>query len=210
MIFSVLALRQRRMAGFDSVKICDMGCFTQGDVDSNKYYHAAIVKHRTSGKWYVYFEWGRTGAAKPNFQFEEAAHESDAQQIFAKQLHSKNDKRGQWVVIAGIKTLQAKSGKDCYLVRPMATRSTGLPDAKTIKSNEGAKKVATASPAGILNKSARKVDDYTLRLMHLTSKLLLLTYTRGSMADSSLPTQKALDEARDILQEAQKVVATVW
>lgn len=194
---------------FESAKICDMGCFDQSGSDHNKYYHAAIVKHRTSGKWYVYFEWGRTGASKPNFQFEEAAHESDAQHIFAKQLHSKNDKRGEWVTLAGIKTLQAKEGKDCYLVRPMATRSTGLPDAKTIKSNEGGKKVVTATPAnGSAKKPTRRVDDHTLRLMHDLS-VATVSYARGSMADASIPTQKALDEGRDILQEAQKVLIVV-
>lgn len=195
---------------FDTVKIADLGCFTQDGKDSNKYYHAAIVKHRTSGNWYVHFEWGRTGASKPNFQFEEAAHESDAQQIFAKQVHSKNDKRGEWVTIAGIKTLQAKAGKDCYLVRPMATRSTGLPDAKTIKSNEGSKKVATAANGkdAASKKSTRRIDDHTLRLMHDLS-VATVSYARGSMADASIPTQKALDEARDILQEAQKRLIVV-
>lgn len=191
---------------FDNVKICDMGCFTQDGKDSNKMYHAAVVQSKLNSAWYVYTQWGRTGASKTNFQFEEAASESDAQQIFAKQLHSKNDKRGQWVTVAGIKTLQAKPDKDCYLVRPMATRSTGLPDAKTIKSNEGAKKVATPAN-GSPKSAARKVDDHTLRLMHDLS-VATVSYARGSMADASIPTQKALDEARDILQEAQKVVAT--
>ena len=54
---------------FDGVKICDMGCFTQDGKDSNKYYHAAVVQHRKSKKWYAYFEWGRTGADSPSFQF---------------------------------------------------------------------------------------------------------------------------------------------
>ena len=43
---------------FSICKIADMGCFTQDGKDSNKYYHGAVVKHKTSGKWYVYFEWG--------------------------------------------------------------------------------------------------------------------------------------------------------
>src|ERR1700722_18056498 len=82
---------------FDGVKICDMGCFTQDGKDSNKYYHAAVVQHKASQKWYTYFEWGRTGAAKPSFQFTECGTEAEACQEFASQLHSKNDKRGQWV-----------------------------------------------------------------------------------------------------------------
>src|SRR5262245_2275854 len=107
---------------FETTKICDMGCFTQDGKDSNKYYHGAVVQQKTSKKWYAYFEWGRTGAAKPSFQFVECSSEQEAVNEYAKQLHSKNDKRGEWVTIANIRTLRAKAGQDCYLVRPMATR----------------------------------------------------------------------------------------
>src|SRR5438067_880886 len=78
---------------FDAVKICDMGCFTQDGKDSNKYYHGAVVQHRTSKSWYAYFEWGRTGAAKPSFQFVACDSDTDAQRQMAAQLHSKNDRR---------------------------------------------------------------------------------------------------------------------
>jgi hypothetical protein len=199
---------------FDTVKICDMGCFTQDGKDSNKYYHAAVVQNKTTKKWYAYFEWGRTGAKKPSFQFVECASEADAQSEFADQLHSKNDKRGQWVTIAGLRTLQAKPGKDCYLVRPQATRSTGLPDARSIKSNEGAKKTddhakkngATAKPKK--KKAESDADPQTLALMRDLA-IATVAYTRGSMADSSLPTQLAIDEARSILSEAQKRLVTI-
>ncbi len=193
---------------FDNCKIADLGCFTQDGKDSNKYYHAAIVQHKKTKKWYTYFEWGRTGATSPQFQFTECSSESDAQRDFANQLHDKNDKRGQWTTIGGIKTLQAKPNKDCYLVRPMATRSTGLPDAKTIKLNEGAKNTVTpaksdgTAPAVIVKKSSM-IDKHTARLM----KDLMggtVSYTRGAMADASLPTQKSIDEARQLLTEAQK------
>src|SRR5438105_4860027 len=80
-------------ADFENVKICDMGCFTQDGKDSNKYYHAAVVQHKQSKKWYAYFEWGRTGAKSHSFQFIACNSEADACQEFAKQLHSKNDKR---------------------------------------------------------------------------------------------------------------------
>ncbi len=196
-------------AEFDAVKICDMGCFTQDGKDSNKYYHAAVVQHKTTKKWYAYFEWGRTGAKKPSFQFVECSSEADAQAEFADQLHSKNDKRGQWVTIAGIRTLQAKPGKDCYLVRPQATRSTGLPDAHSIKSNEGAKKKdepadkSSTTEKPKKKKAAPEGDPQTLSLMRDLA-VATVAYTRGSMADSSLPTQLALDEARTILSEAQK------
>ena len=64
---------------FDAVKICDMGCFTQDGKDSNKYYHGAVVQHKKSKYWYAYFEWGRTGAAKPSFQFVACDNEQQAQ-----------------------------------------------------------------------------------------------------------------------------------
>ncbi|MDB5388161.1 MAG: hypothetical protein JWM11_3807, partial [Planctomycetaceae bacterium] len=204
---------------FETVKICDMGCFTQDGKDSNKYYHGAVVQHRTSKNFYAYFEWGRTGAAKPSFQFVECNSEADAQREFSSQLHSKNDRRGEWVTLAGIQTLRARAGQDCYLVRPMATRSTGLPDARSIKINVGAKvppkieeevsskkpakgKAAKAKPAG------PKVDEHTRSLLRDLS-IATVAYTRGSMADSSLPTQSAIDEARSILAEAQKRLTAV-
>jgi hypothetical protein len=197
---------------FESVKICDMGCFTQDGKDSNKYYHAAVVQHKNSKKWYAYFEWGRTGAARPSFQFVECASETEACREFASQLHSKNDKRGEWTTVAGLRTLRAKAGKDCYLVRPMATRSTGLPDARSIKINEGAKKQPEKEPANgktkAAKKPARKVDLHTTALMRDLA-VATVAYTRGSMADASLPTQAAIDEARQILAEALKRLVKV-
>lgn len=195
---------------FGSVKICDMGCFTQDGKDSNKMYHAAVVQSRLDSNWYVYFEWGRTGASKPSFQFVKCSSESDAQSEFASQLHDKNDKRGQWVTVAGVRTLQAKPGKDCYLVRPMAQRSTGLPDAKTIKCNEGSKKpapVTNGAPA-VAAKKGPVIDRHTVSLMR-DLNVATVSYTRGSMADSSLPTQTAIEEARNLLQEAQKRLIVV-
>jgi hypothetical protein len=201
---------------FDAVKICDMGCFTQDGKDSNKYYHGAVVQHKKSKNWYAYFEWGRTGAAHPSFQFVACDNEQQAQWEFASQLHSKNDRRGEWTTVAGIRTLQARAGKDCYLVRPMATRSTGLPDARSIKTNEGARvppgKAAAADGNGkktaAAKKKASKVDEHTRRLL---SDLTVATvaFTRGSMADASLPTQAAIDEARLILGEAQQRLVKV-
>lgn len=200
---------------FDTAKICDLGCFTQDGKDTNKYYHCAVVQHRTSKNWYAYFEWGRTGAAKPSFQFVACANEQDAQRTFASQVHSKNDRRGEWITIASIRTLRARSGKDCYLVRPMATRSTGLPDARSIKINVGARsdKIALKEPEkktakGTKKKKAAKaklpkIDQQTRDLLRDLT-VATIAYTRGSMADESLPTQAAIDEARTILSEAQK------
>jgi Poly(ADP-ribose) polymerase catalytic domain/WGR domain len=213
---------------FDNSKICDLGCFTQDGKDTNKYYHCAVVQHLKSKKWYAYFEWGRTGAANPSFQFVECANEQDAHWAFASQLHSKNDARGEWITIAGIRTLRARAGKDCYLVRPMATRSTGLPDARSIKINEGARtdrkpdRKSDADPkstdgrhsssektaAKKSTKKSIKIDEPTRHLLRDLS-VATIAYTRGSMADESLPTQSAIDEARAILNEAQKRLTKV-
>src|SRR5205085_463357 len=54
-----------RDGDFESVKLCDLGCFTQDGKDSNKYYHAAVVQPKKSHKWFAYFEWGRCRAARP-------------------------------------------------------------------------------------------------------------------------------------------------
>lgn len=197
---------------FDNARICDLGCFTQDGKDSNKYYHAAVVQQRTSKNWYAYFEWGRTGATHPSFQFVQCASEQEAHREFASQLHSKNDRRGEWVTVASIRTLRAKAGKDCYLVRPMATRSTGLPDARSIKINDGARAEKIKSDASdSVGKSKKKkkgpvVDEPTRSLLRDLS-VATIAYTRGSMADESLPTQAAIDEARTILTEAQARVA---
>lgn len=184
---------------FDNVKIADLGCFTQEGKDTNKYYMACIAQSKINSKWYVYFEWGRVGHT-PTFQIIECYSENEAQREFSKQLHSKNDKRGEWITVAGLKTLRAKKGKDCYLVRSLATRSTGLPDARTIRSGD----VVVAKKSV----SKKSLDILTLRLLK-DLNMATLDYTKGSMADSSLPTQKAIDEARIILLEAQKRLVVV-
>lgn len=192
---------------FNHARICDMGCFTQDGKDSNKYYHGAVVQHTGSDNWYAYFEWGRTGAVSPNFQFIGCRDEAHAVAEFAKQMHSKNDKRGEWVTVAGLRTLRAKKNKDCYLVRPQATRSTGLPDARSIKINEGAKaEKIVKKPKSSRKKKVSKADPQTTALMRDLTRATV-AYTRGAMADDSLPTQVAIDEGRQILLEAQKRVA---
>jgi len=194
---------------FNSCKIADMGSFSQDEKDSNKYYHASIVKSKINGQWFTYFEWGRVGAKSPQFQMMECSNEAEAQREFAAQCHEKNDKRGVWTTVAGIKTLTAKPGKDVYLVRQLTTRSTGLPDAKTIKYiDPNAKK--TAAPA-IIDKSKpskRTADKHTSRLLQ---DLIggTIKYTRSAMADDSLPTQTAIDQARLIITEAQKRLTVV-
>jgi hypothetical protein len=86
----------------------------------------------------------------------------------------------------------------------MATRSTGLPDARSIKMNEGAKKPkAKKEKSAKASSPSRKIDEKTLALMRDLA-IATVAYTRGSMADASLPTQASIDEARQILAEAQK------
>jgi hypothetical protein len=102
----------------------------------------------------------------------------------------------------------------------MATRSTGLPDARSIKINEGAR-VPTPPPAAAeveetpakptsktKEKASPKIDEPTRALLR-DLMVATIAYTRGSMADASLPTQAAIDEARLILAEAQKRLAKV-
>jgi hypothetical protein len=192
---------------FETCKIADMGSFSQDEKDSNKYYHAAVVKSKINGKFYSYYEWGRVGSTNPQFQFVECCDESEAQKEFADQCHQKNDKRGVWSTVAGIRTLTAKPGKDVYLVRQLITRSTGLPDAKTIKyvdPNTPVKK----PDAKVSNTNNKKADPHTARLLQ---DLIggTINYTRSVMADNSLPTQTAIDQGRTLLAEAQKRVAFV-
>ena len=196
---------------FEGTMIADMGCFTQDGKDTCKYYHGAVVQSNSTNIWYTYFEWGRTGAAHPAFQFVECGSKGEAEALYIKQLLSKNVKRGEWFDHSSLgQILRAKAGKDCYLVRAQATRSTGLPDAKTITHNDGAKTVATPSDKknSVGKKNKVSADAHTMSLMRDLS-VGVIDYTRSSMADSALPTQAAIDEARDILAEAQKQVSSV-
>lgn len=188
---------------FAGTKIVDLGCFTQDGVDSNKMYHACVTKSKKTGNWYAYFEWGRTGATTPDFQFVECASQDDAQEEYEDQAHEKNDKRGEWATVAGIKILRAKKNKDCYLVRPQATRATGLPDARKIKFNDGAKAVSVPIVASKTSATTKHIDPQTLALMR-DLNVATVAYAKGSMAAGALPTQGAIDDGRDVLTEAVK------
>lgn len=196
---------------FNNAYLADLGCFDQDGKDSNKYYHASVCQSTITKDWYLYLEWGRTAAGKPQYQFVKCASKEEAHREFVEQCRSKNDKRGVWVDVPGLgRRLKAKAGKDCYLVRPLSVRVTGLPNAKTIKFNDGAK-VTEAKD----EKETKKSKKATVKVDAQTRKLLLdlgqgtINYTRTSMADASLPTQASIDEARTILQEAMKRVAVV-
>jgi hypothetical protein len=187
---------------FDGTMLCDMGCFTQGEVDSNKYYHAAVVQSTQNGKWYAYFEFGRVGVENPQFQFVECGSQAEAQQTYSSQLHSKNDKRGQWVQHPSLgKVLRPKEGKDCYLVRPQTTRSTGLPDARTITTVDAAKATVVKQGKG----ASASFDSPSLSLLN-DLNIGTISYTRSSMVNDAIPTKEAVDEARVICSEAQVII----
>ena len=194
---------------FDDCMMADLGCFNQSLVDSNKYYHSSVVKSKKTGAWYTYFEWGRTGHSA-DFLFTECYDKNEAQQVMAKQLHSKNDKRGEWATIAGIKTLRAKAGKDCYLVRPAARRTTGLPDAQKVIHDDAdqAKKTTPSAKKTTKKSTASRWDPKTLELGKALTGAVV-DFTRKSFAGDYVPTQKAIDEGRDVLTEAMKRVKKV-
>lgn len=193
---------------FAGTKLADMGCFAQEEVDSNKYYHCCITSCK--GKWYVYVEYGRQGASKPQFQFTECSSEAEAQSVYEKQCAEKNTKRGQWETIGGLKVYRplVKKGKaeDLYVIRDLASRSVGLPDAKTICSpNHAAAPTVKAQSSG---KKAYRCDPVSTKLMRdLVGGAV--TYTRTNIVGGTIPTQSALDQGRAILQSALARVVKV-
>ena len=193
---------------FENACLADLGCFNQEGVDSNKYVHASVAQSKKNSKWFLYTEWGRTGAKNPQFQFEEFNSKDEAQKALASYAHSKNDKRGIFKTIAGIKTLVAKPGKDVYKIQKLQSRTAGLPDAKNITSNAGLKteKLTAQAKPGISR--ARQVDPITARLL---SDLAVgtVSYARSTLEGGNIPTQAAIDEGREILLAAQKRLAIV-
>lgn len=198
---------------FETCKMADLGCFTQEGKDSNKAYHGSICQSKKDKRWYVYFWWGRTGS-KGTFQFVECSDEHDARDEFSSQLHSKNDKRGEWVTKPGLgRILQAKAGKDCYLVRPLATRDTGspgLPGARAVASSEV--KVTTKKADTGTKKSKKDLlaqyDAETIKLMR-DFNVATVQYTKTNIQGGTIPTQKSIDEGRIVLIEAQKRIAKI-
>lgn len=182
---------------FDGVYLVDMGCFMQDDVDSNKYYNAAVAQSKLDGSWWTYYEWGRIGAEHPQFQFESHPDKESAQRAMAKQVHSKNDKRGIMKKVGGIEMLVAKPGKDVYKVQTLQSRSWGLPDARNITSGEAPPKKAVSKPSS----STAKVDPQTLKLLQ-DFRIGTIHYARSSMVGGTIPSQSAIDGGRGILAAA--------
>lgn len=196
---------------FDDAMLVDMGCFKQDEVDSNKYYHGAVVQSKKDKRWYAYYEYARTGASNPEFQFESCDSKESAHAAFVKQVSSKNTGRGIWHTIAGRPTLipkpsksKAAKTKDLYLVRPTAKRTTGLPDAQKIIQDD----------SDVSKKPKKKTGKKTVKARFDTKTTALgraliggtINYTKSNLAGGHIPTQGAIDEGRDILAEAMRRV----
>lgn len=214
---------------FSGCRMADLGCFKQDEgVDSNKYYHLAVVKSKKTGGWFAYYEWGRTRPdGRPNspaFQFFQCSSEAEAAALCEKQFHEKNTKRGVWERLGSKERYVPKTKKngeteDLYIVRPTATRLVGLPGAEKI-ANDDAKGAAakstvltSATPVkSTVLKSARQLDMPTTKLFR---DLLggAVTYTKSVMSGGSgkatLPTQDAIDEGRELLQDALQRVSVI-
>lgn len=192
---------------FHNTKMADLGCFKQDGTDTNKAYHGAVVKGK-NGRWYAYFEWGRTGK-KGAFQFVECHDEFDAISEYVDQMEAKNSKRGVWTHLAGKRVLQAKPGKDCYLVRPLATRSSssfGLPAATSIVTGD-IKVTKTVKQSG-KKSSSIQLDKPTFDLMRALN-VATVSYTKTNMQGGTIPTQASIDRGRDLLVEAMRIVGKI-
>jgi hypothetical protein len=205
---------------FDGCRMADMGCFLQegkGEggkvIDSNKYYHAAVVKH--DGKWYLYCEWGRTNNGRPsnpNFQFTEFSTEAEAMKDFVSQCKKKNTSRGEWSKVGSREIFVPKKDsngnlKDLYTIRVLASRAVGLPKAKNICNADAISATATPIKTTTATKTS-KVDPKTRKLF----KDLLggaIQYTKSSMVGGTVPAQSAIDDARELLQDALKQVKKI-
>jgi len=191
----------------------DGGCFKQGEVDSNKYYHIAVVQSTNNNKWFAYFEFGRTKPDgypnKPAFQFTDCATKEEAQAVAEKQFHVKNTKRGKWEKIGSKNRFVAKDPKkDVYVVRPTATRMVGLPCCANIANGDAKGVAAAVAPKKTVKrakKAAPKHDPQTRKLFHdliggaVTYANAVMT---GGKGKATLPTQDSLDYGRELLDDA--------
>lgn len=185
---------------FKGTMLCDLGCFNESEKSSNKYYFACVAQSTINSKWYAYFEYGKTGSNTVGFQLIEGKTKEEAQHEYEKQLHAKNDKRGVWEdnKILG-RCLRAKPGKDCYLVRPLVTRSVGLPDGYKISTVSQSNSVILAPVSG---KSLDKESASLIADLNITTA----DYTRSSIVGDCIPTKDAIDEGRKILTAATELI----
>lgn len=182
---------------FDGTNIADLGFFGTNGVFSNKYYHACVCKSQINNKYYAYFEWGRTNESKCQFQFFVFDNQQDAHAEYARKLHSKNDKRGEWIDTTLGRTLRPKLGKDCYLIRSQKTRSVGLPCARKVVG----KTIVVDKPN---LEMGTEIDQSTLSLF---KDLLYGTtaYAQSIVEEGNVPDESAIQEARIICNEATKI-----
>lgn len=182
---------------FDNVMMADFGCFNQdGSVDSNKFYFGALIQSSKTNDWYAYFEWGKVGGHH-QFQFLACDSKEEAIKEFQKQLHSKNDKRGEWFEHPTLgKMLRAKKNKDCYLVRKQTSRNVNIISAQNI-SNETKQVPTNTAKASDLKPDLHPECSALLKDLQLGS----ISYTKSSITGDT-PTQSAIDEARLILKTA--------
>ena len=78
-------------------------------IDTNKYYHGAVVQSTKTQEWYAYFEYGRVGQPSSACQFICGPDKETAIAEYEYQMHAKNDKRGEWTTKGSLgKILQPK------------------------------------------------------------------------------------------------------
>jgi len=198
----------------DDVGIADCVCVNQfGEHNNSKHYHGGVVQ-ASDGSWWVYLEWGRVKAGKSwsghfqggDFQFVQCGSEAEARAFFKKQLLSKNTKRLEQRTVGGATVWAAKvkkNGKpyDGYLVQSLATREKGLPDAYSIKDDEGTAP-KPAKKAKKTKKAAKKTKSYQAQVVKLAQDLVggVKTYTRSlAQATGITPTMSAITQVRDSL-----------
>lgn len=214
--------------------LADLGCFKVDEgTDSNKFYHLAVVQSTINKKWFAYYEWGRTRPdgrpSSPAFQFFDCSSKEDAQATCNKQFKSKNVSRGEWEEIAGKqrwvpKKKWEKGGKpkmkdgvqetaDLYVVRALATRLVGLPCCEKIANDDA--QGGKAKPVKTKAKKKTTGPQIDRQTRSLFNDLLggVQTYAKTFLGSSggpvTLPSQSAVDDARDILIDSLKRVGQV-
>lgn len=207
---------------FADCRMAELGCFKQEVVDSNKYYVIAVVQSTITNKYYAYFEWGRTRPDgrpdKPSFQFTECSSEQEAASICREQFDEKNTKRGVWETVGSKKRFVSKPNKDAYIVRPTASRLVGLPCCENI-TNEDAKglvsQITVSAATNGIKKSSKKIDIHTRKLFQdllggaVKYAKTVMSGGSGGSGKVSLPTQGALTDAKDILDDALACIGKI-
>lgn len=211
--FGPVATKDTEFAG---MKLADLGCFKQDEgTDSNKYYHAAVIKSKKTAQYGMYVEYGRTKdgiPSSPQFQVTMCASESEAMEAFAKQCAEKNTKRGVWEKLGSKERFVPKPKKggteDLYVVRYMMSRSVGLPAAKNICNADALGTAVAATTTKTKVKATKNIDPQTRKLF----KDLIggtVSYTRSQMVGNTMPALTAIAEARDLLDDAMAQVKKV-